>query len=1232
MNHFAKACRSKKQNVSRIQSDSEDEDFGRIIVAKVESGRSNELETHIQIQGVAKPGAQTTTKMVADSGVSKTLLNLNDWLTIKNQCELVKTSKGFRPYGTSHKLPIIGRAHVTIKAEAGASIKTWAYIVKDKKEQSLLGKIDGERLGIISLNPKGAPVEVVNRISHITKTEQLSSIADEDKFPNAKDSVVKQFPRLFSDKTGKFQGSPIRIHVKDDVTPVVQPARRIPLQYIDQTKIEIRKMLEEDIIEGPIDVEEPGTFISNLVITDRKDKSRIRVTLDGQKVNNAIHTTHEPIPTVEELRHNFQGSEYFSSLDMTNCYHQFEIEENARKLFAFRTPWGIYRYKRMVMGTSPASSEIQKRIRETIKGCKNAVHIKDDIVVYGSKDTHDKYLKVVLDTLQKKGITLRPDKCKIKQTEVKWFGHIFSKAGMSPDPEKCKIIKDWPQPKNCKEVKSFLQTVQFNAKFLGGRNSGDSYPVLTEPLRRLTKKNARFVWGTKEKESFIKLKQRLCSESVMSPYETTRKTRLYVDSSPIGTQATLAQLHTHNNEEVWKPVNHTSRAWTETESRYGQIERESNGILTGMMMNKMYTLGTDVEIVTDHKPLIPIYNATSRPKNLRIDRHRTKLLPFTYSIIHEPGVNSPCDYGSRHPPNKTLSTQEINEWQVENDEDIFVNRVIEDTLSHAVSMNELREESKNDPEISKLIASIGKSHFPNDLSVNKVYKEVYSDLWTTDGILMRNHQIVVPLSLQPRLIAIAHQGHQHSDKTLKLLRQTCWFPMMHKAVSDFVSSCISCNAASPHNTPVPLEPNLLPKGPWQNLHADFKGPIAGSYYLHVVIDQYSKYPEVDILKSTSFAKLQPVLDRIFNTHGIPDTLSTDNGPPYSSHDMTEYAKHMGFKLTPVTPYDPQSNGFAENFVKQLCKLIHTAVADGKDPKRELNGFLLQYRATPHSTTEMSPAEMLFGRKIKTRLPQHYHHKETPTEQATREVHDSKKRKQKQYFDKRYCAKRKDLSPGDKVLLKQKKTTVKPPFNPNPHTVVAVEGNRVTIHDGEKNKVRDKNKLKYVPSRPRYLEHNQSKSIHRPSAREEADVYFQPETPLQPEMPQVDCVNAEIQSIASSASSNPTENQVASSSFDMREHLEGLLNAAEERERNNANPDTVQQPQNESQAEEQHGNAGMKTHLLQLLDAALARGDAALANDDDVDGESTERGMSTRSQGKVLAWSKEMNPAEAVIEI
>lgn len=218
-------------------------------------------------------------------------------------------------------------------------------------------------------------------------------------------------------------------------------------------------------------------------------------------VSEAICPTHEPIPTVEELRHELKGSDLFSTLDMTNCYHQFQIEEDACRLYAFCMPWVLYHYKRMVMGMSPASSEIQKRIRETIKHCKNAVHIIDDIIVHGTKENHDSYLKAVLETLQQKKVTLCPGKCKIKQTKVKWFGYIFSHAGMSPNPEKCAIIKVWPQPQSGKEIKSFLQTVQFNAKFLGRASANESSPVLTEPLRMLTKKNAKFVWGPKEQEA-----------------------------------------------------------------------------------------------------------------------------------------------------------------------------------------------------------------------------------------------------------------------------------------------------------------------------------------------------------------------------------------------------------------------------------------------------------------------------------------------------------------------------------------------------------------------------------------------------------------------------------------------------------------------------------------------------------------------------------------------------------
>ena len=288
-------------------------------------------------------------------------------------------------------------------------------------------------------------------------------------------------------------------------------------------------------------------------------------------------------------------------------------------------------------------------------------------------------------------------------------------------------------------------------------------------------------------------------------------------------------------------------------------------------------------------------------------------------------------------------------------------------------------------------------------------------------------------------------------------------------VHAFVTSCRGCNAAATHTTPVPLEPNLMPEGPWRELHADFKGPIGGNYYLHIVIDQFSKYPEVDILKSTSFKKLRPVLERIFATHGIPESVTSDNGPPYPSNEMKNYALEKGFRLRPVSPEDPQSNGFAESFVKLMCKMLHTCIADGKNPKDEFHNYLLQYRATPHSTTGVSPAELLFGRKVHTKLPQINVKEETEEIKEIRRNHDQKKLKQKHYFDKRHRAHEKIVNPGDQVLVKQRKSTTKTPYDPKPYTVLEVNGNQLKLsRDDGSNRIRDKNQVRLLKERPAKL--------------------------------------------------------------------------------------------------------------------------------------------------------------------
>ena len=567
-NHYAKVCRSrtsipkkparswndprkekkKKSTFGQMSSaeDSESEESsGRIVVGHLST---KSIQAKVTVQGPLLPNDAKEIMLATDTGISKTLLNRTEWEKVKNGCKFVKTSKRFRPYGTTYHLPIKGKALVKLSAERGASIETWVYVVDDRKEQSLLGESDAVRLGIVRLDLKGSSEEVVSKVEYLRKTNinEGTDLTKNGTVEAEMEKIRNEFSDVFTDTTGKVKGTPIKIQVREDAIPVIQPPRRIPLHYIDRLEAELEKMKHEDIIEGPLEIEEPGTFLSNLVITDKKDSDRIRVTLDCQAVNKVIYPTHEPIPSSDELRHKLKGSERFSTLDMTNCYYQFEIEKEARKLFAFRTPWGIFRYKRMVMGTSPASSEVQKRIRDIISKCKNAIHIKDDIMVHGVGENHDVHLRNVLKMLRKNGITARPDKCDLGKSEVKWFGNIYSKHGMSTDPDKCKVIRDWPAPQSKSEAKSFLQTVQFNAKFLGGEAGEMSYPELTGPLRALTK-NMPVSDGVIEK-NLPSMKLRSASAAIESSFRMIPRKKRVCMSTPV--QLEHRQLYVSNTNTM----------------------------------------------------------------------------------------------------------------------------------------------------------------------------------------------------------------------------------------------------------------------------------------------------------------------------------------------------------------------------------------------------------------------------------------------------------------------------------------------------------------------------------------------------------------------------------------------------------------------------------------------------------------------------------------------------------
>ena len=120
--------------------------------------------------------------------------------------------------------------------------------------------------------------------------------------------------------------------------------------------------------------------------------------------------------------------------------------------------------------------------------------------------------------------------------------------------------------------------------------------------------------------------------------------------------------------------------------------------------------------------------------------------------------------------------------------------------------------------------------------------------------------------------------------------------------------------------------------------------------------------------TTTAAAVIPKLNRIFPTQGIPETVISDNGTPYDSADIVKFMKENGIAHRHITPYWPQANSEAESLMKLLLKAIQAAHAEERNWRRELQKFLLNFRATPHSTTGLSPAELLYNRKVRGKLP------------------------------------------------------------------------------------------------------------------------------------------------------------------------------------------------------------------------------------------------------------------------
>ena len=453
------------------------------------------------------------------------------------------------------------------------------------------------------------------------------------------------------------------------------------------------------------------------------------------------------------------------------------------------------------------------------------------------------------------------------------------------------------------------------------------------------------------------MKELITSDMVLIHYDPKFPLKLAYDASPVGIGAVLSHVMQDGTE---RPIAFASRTLTKTEQNYSQIDKEALALVWGVKKFHLYLFGRHFTLVTDHEPLTAIFNPKKGIPAMtvaRLQRYALFLAGFEYSIEYKStSQHGNADGLSRLPLKERENTELIDPAEV-----FQVSQV--EMLP--VSAEMIRRETPRDPTLSQVLEHVRLGWKPVNTKALEPFYRRKEEITVQDGCLMWGSRVIIPPKLQKRVLDELHEGHLGIVKMKALARSYMWWPSIDQSIEDLAKTCSGCQLVQNNPKNAPLHPWEWPARPWQRVHIDFAGPFLGTMFL-IVVDAYSKWPEVVPMTTTSAIKTIEELRSMFARNGIPDQIVSDNGPQFIAAEFSVFVKNNGIKHIRSAPYHPATNGLAERFV-QTFKQGMRASKSNKSISSKLANFLLAYRTAPHTTTGQSPSMLFMGRNLRTKL-------------------------------------------------------------------------------------------------------------------------------------------------------------------------------------------------------------------------------------------------------------------------
>lgn len=445
--------------------------------------------------------------------------------------------------------------------------------------------------------------------------------------------LLQQFSQVFSEP----DGLPPHRAVSHSI-PLIAGARPVqirPYRFAPELKNEIEKQVAEMLLSGVIRPS-VSNFASPLIMVKKKDHTW-RPCVDYRHLNALTIKSKYPLPVIDELLDELHGASWFSKLDLRAGYHQIRLTEGDEYKTAFHTHHGHYEFTVMAFGLTGAPATFQAEMNRTLASLlrKCVLVFFDDILIYSKTyEDHINHLSLVLQLLADNHWKVKLSKCAFAQQSVHYLGHVISAAGVATDETKIVAVKEWPQPTDVKQLRSFLGLAGYYRKFV------QNYASISKPLTLLLQKNVPYIWTVDSQLAFDTLKNALVSAPVLALPDFSLPFVVETDACDNGIGAVLLQKE--------HPIAFVSKALGPRNKGLSTYEKEYMAILLAVEQWRCYLQHSEFLIRTDHASLQHLTD--QRLHTPWQHKVFSKLMGLQYRIVYKKGVdNRVADALSRRP-------------------------------------------------------------------------------------------------------------------------------------------------------------------------------------------------------------------------------------------------------------------------------------------------------------------------------------------------------------------------------------------------------------------------------------------------------------------------------------------------------------------------------------------------------------------------------------------------------